>query len=358
MSGSDYTGLSHAERRALNAARLWPLRGLQRVDACPVCGGSQIDLEHEMLVDHLFEAPGVWTMYRCRSCESGYLNPRPSRDSIHLAYASYYTHNSNEGDELLQFAPGWSRRLKQRIFSSYVAWRFASQPLRIVDVVGGLMFLRPIVRRLVDAEMRWIPKSCTGSSLLDIGCGSGRFLWRAARVGWHVIGLEFDPTAARVCRSKGLEVFDGTLEELASTGRRFDVITLSHVIEHVHDPLALLRSARTLLADGGYFWIETPNRLSHGHKYYGTGWAGLHTPHHLQVFSPQALRKLMDEAGFENVRHCSWRPLWRAFGLLAFAPKRSASEAGLIAALRSMWHELPGMISIARREFITLSASK
>ena len=71
----------------------WPESGLEKILKCPVCGGHERSALYNDLVDNIFyTAPGKWSSWRCLKCRCSYLDPRPSRASIHRAYGKYYTH--------------------------------------------------------------------------------------------------------------------------------------------------------------------------------------------------------------------------------------------------------------------------
>ena len=75
--------------------RDWPLEGLDHLDACPCCGSSARTVAFQELRDLAFHsAPGAWTMWRCDACRCSYLDPRPSPETIGVAYENYYTHGS------------------------------------------------------------------------------------------------------------------------------------------------------------------------------------------------------------------------------------------------------------------------
>ena len=75
----------------------WPPDDLEPVAACPVCGAAERSLLWDGLTDRVFgAAPGTWKLMRCAGCASGYLDPRPTLDSIGRAYAVYYTHGGAE----------------------------------------------------------------------------------------------------------------------------------------------------------------------------------------------------------------------------------------------------------------------
>ena len=75
-----------------DAKQQWPVKGLEQLGQCPICEAKDRVILHEELEDRLFSSPGVWTMFSCQSCQSAYLDPRPNRKTIHLAYSTYYTH--------------------------------------------------------------------------------------------------------------------------------------------------------------------------------------------------------------------------------------------------------------------------
>jgi ubiquinone/menaquinone biosynthesis C-methylase UbiE len=99
--------------------------------------------------------------------------------------------------------------------------------------------------------------------LLDIGCGDGEFSCRIKKRGWTVDGLDFDTVAARLAEERhGLKVNICSVEEMAYPDDSFDAVTMNHVIEHLVDPLAVLRNVHRVLKPGGSFIVVTPNAKS------------------------------------------------------------------------------------------------
>ena len=135
---------------------------------------------------------------------------------------------------------------------------------------------------------------------MDIGCGDGSFLQVAQTCGWDVIGIDPDPKVVANCRSQGWNVLQGDIEQFYDKERLFDVITMNHVIEHVHDPLAVLKACHRLLKPGGQLWLETPNIDSFGHLQYGRNWRGLEPPRHLLLFNQRSLLTALLAAGFTS----------------------------------------------------------
>jgi 2-polyprenyl-3-methyl-5-hydroxy-6-metoxy-1,4-benzoquinol methylase len=103
-----------------------------------------------------------------------------------------------------------------------------------------------------------------------------------------------------VVRDRGLQAECGTIWSHTLDGG-FDVIWMSHVVEHVHRPVDVLRRCRALLVPGGTLVAVTPNSESWGYQIFGGAWRGLEPPRHLHVFSRRALMRAAQSAGFADV---------------------------------------------------------
>jgi len=291
---------------------------------CPTCGvcGSPGEVLYDGLRDRLFGAPGVWTFKRCSRPECGlvWLDPVPLEEDIHLAYASYHTHENVPAPR-----PSRLRFLKL----GYLSHRYGYRASAAVRVLGMVLYFAPKRRAKVDSQAFYLPAMEQGR-LLDVGCGSGQELRWMAELRWHAEGVEPDPAAVQVAREKGLTVHQGTLASQRFPDASFDAVVSSHVIEHVHDPLAFLRESRRILRPGGRLVVITPNIRSWGHRLYRRAWRGLEPPRHLQVFSRLSLAALADKAGFA-ARECS--AITRSAGDILLASRRlrrneSASTGG------------------------------
>jgi len=138
-----------------------------------------------------------------------------------------------------------------------------------------------------------------------VGCGSGHWLGQAAAAGWDGCGVDTDPVAVTKARAAGLDVRLGPIEAWSDDPCSFDAVTISHVIEHVSDPAALLKQAFLLLRPGGSLYIDTPNIDAPTHSEFGRSWRGLEAPRHLVLFSERCLIGLLTQQGFVDIaRHC------------------------------------------------------
>jgi SAM-dependent methyltransferase len=270
------------------------------VSACPACGATDRRLLHAELHDEAFRvAPGAWTLWACGRCGSAYLDPRPTRDTIGRAYARYYTH---EEAAPARASAGRESGLKARLAAGYRNARFGTdlRPALSIGALVGRLDRRAV--RALELQYRFLPKREGTARVLDVGCGNGAWLSRAAELGWEPHGLDFDGHAVDQARRSGFEVVEGGLDKVLERRQWYDAVTLSHVIEHLHDPAEALAEVLHLLAPGGMLFLETPNVNSLAHRLYGRHWRGLEPPRHIQIFSRNGLRKLLGRLGYTRVR--------------------------------------------------------
>ena len=346
-----------------NEQSVWPADGLEHLDACPVCGNSGRSLVHRRLTDEVFFcAPGSWDMYQCAECRSGYLDPRPSRDSIHLAYGSYFTH-ADADKTTGQSASLGLRKLRRSWANGYRNWRYGTHALPASRLGVGAAFLIPRLRRAADSRMRFIPSRSAGRRLLDVGAGNGSYLLHAQSAGWKVLGVEPDASAVAAARRAGLDVRQGGIDSLTEENESLDVITLNHVIEHVHDPRAVLHKAFDLLRPGGLLYIETPCITSYGHERFGRHWRGLEPPRHLVLFTWHSLEKLLREIGFGHIKRVCRPDVYPTLAMKSRAimhggNPEAAPRPPLAARIMDSLRSFQAVADYQRAEFITLLVEK
>jgi 2-polyprenyl-3-methyl-5-hydroxy-6-metoxy-1,4-benzoquinol methylase len=261
---------------------------------CRACGAPGKTLYAD-LRDRLFGAPGSWRMARCPTPECGmlWLDPTPLPEDLGLAYAAYYTHEPaaagrSAAERTLR---SWA---KQGYFSERFGYRVrAAWFKRLLARLGARS---PELREYLDRMVLAQPPRADGRAL-DVGCGEGRTVETMAALGWDAEGVDFDAAAIARAAARGLRVRVGTVEAQGYPAAHFDAIGVSHVLEHLPDPLATLAECCRLLRPGGQLVVLTPNALCLGHRRFGRDWRGLEPPRHLQVFTPGALRATAERAG-------------------------------------------------------------
>ncbi|MEK7218199.1 MAG: class I SAM-dependent methyltransferase [Patescibacteria group bacterium] len=134
----------------------------------------------------------------------------------------------------------------------------------------------------------------------DIGCGEGMVLQCLREAGFEGgFGIEPNPAFVAFARSLGLSVEQGTLETAAPLlrERQPHVVILIHVIEHLNDPLAALRTLRSAMLPGSFLVLETPNLEGYSGRVLGDDWPLVYEEH-LSYFTPATLRRCLEQAGF------------------------------------------------------------
>jgi 2-polyprenyl-3-methyl-5-hydroxy-6-metoxy-1,4-benzoquinol methylase len=109
----------------------------------------------------------------------------------------------------------------------------------------------------------------------------------------------------------GMPAQVGTLPYPLWSDACFEVVTMWQSLEHVHQPLEVLRAAFRLLTPGGKLLVTVPNFAGLGAQWFGPSWYGLDAPRHLSHFSPETLYRMVSQAGFAQIdvrqlRHNSW----------------------------------------------------
>lgn len=151
--------------------------------------------------------------------------------------------------------------------------------------------------------------------VLDAGCFEGRLLDDiAAQKPWRAYGLEPNAQAVETARRKGHCIWQGRAEEaveIIPNAHQFDVIFMGQSIEHVDNPVQVLRRLRLLLAPGGVLVVSTPNLDSRQIDWFGPTWAHWHVPYHRYIFSRKGLFAIARQVGlqpvfFKTFSHCYW----------------------------------------------------
>jgi 2-polyprenyl-3-methyl-5-hydroxy-6-metoxy-1,4-benzoquinol methylase len=148
---------------------------------------------------------------------------------------------------------------------------------------------------------RRLQKPAVEIRLLDIGCSSGAFLTTAMALGFCAEGVEPATQAAQSAIQSRLKVHIGTLQEADFPAAHFDAITLFEVIEHIKEPLSLLKECRRIIRPNGVLMIGTGNNASWTAGIMKSRWQYFQIGHHgghVSFFNPRSIRLLAGRGGF------------------------------------------------------------
>ncbi len=294
---------------------------------------------------------GVVTLNDCPVCEKGTL-----RHFLHVKDYSI----SQEEFELMECS-NCGLRLTQghpdpgTIGPYYVSDDYISHTNTAKGIVNQLYHR---VRGYMLGQKQKLVEGCHPSGrLLDIGTGTGYFLSHMKQNGWQVTGLEPDEGARKVAKKEFGLVVDDIDRLYHLDPKSFDVVTMWHVLEHVHALNEDLAQISLLIRDEGWLIIAVPNPTSSDADHYGKFWAGYDVPRHLWHFSPKSMNLLLEKHGFE-LTNTKGMP-FDAFYVSLLSEKYKASTfslltgglAGLMTNIKTLGntHQSSSLIYIARK---------
>jgi ubiquinone/menaquinone biosynthesis C-methylase UbiE len=234
---------------------------------CPLCRGRRLSKVVEV-GDHYQRKPGKFVLSRCQSCGHVFQNPRLSLEGLAFYYRDFYD--------------GLGEELTQTVFSSETTeYR---ERARLVSA-----FVKP---------RRW----------LDVGAGHGHFCCFARDLlpETRFEGLDLSESIEHAVRRRWVDrgirgLFPEVAPKLAAGGERYDVVSMSHYLEHTLDPAAEIDAAARVLPSGGLLFIEVPDPESRLGRLFGRGWLPWFQPQHLHFLTVKNIHRLLVERAFEPV---------------------------------------------------------
>jgi 2-polyprenyl-3-methyl-5-hydroxy-6-metoxy-1,4-benzoquinol methylase len=232
--------------------------------ACPVCGSNKI--KHALDAKDYTVSSKIFGIWECGNCALRFTQDVPAVNSIGQYYQS----------------------------ENYISHTDSSK--------GFINKIYHFVRRLTLGDKRRLILSATGlkeGKLLDIGAGTGAFVQNMQLNGWQTTGLEPDEeTRKRAAALHKVNLLPADTFYTFAT-ESFNVITMWHVLEHVHDLHNYIKHLKETLKPGGLIFVAVPNYTSYDGKVYNSYWAAYDVPRHLYHFSPESVKQLMNMHGLQ-----------------------------------------------------------
>jgi len=263
---------------------------------CPVC--HSVNLKHALTALDYTVCGKEFEIWQCDDCTVRFTQNVPDAESIPAYYRSdnYISHTNTQ------------KGLINRMYH--------------------------LVRKLTLSGKRRMIVSMTGltaGKLLDIGAGTGAFLRHMQASGWAASGLEPDEAARKQAQTVNKVELSTPESFFSLPAKSFDVITLWHVLEHVHELHGYLEQLKLVVRPEGKVFIAVPNYTSIDAGFYRNYWAAYDVPRHLYHFSPLSLKTLFNQHGFELQ---SIRPMWYDSFYISFLSERyKKNKLGLLRGL-------------------------
>lgn len=227
----------------------------ERLENCPICGKKEF--KNFIVVKDKSVSQESFVIVQCENCGFKFTNPRPDEASIGKYYESedYISHsNTNKG--------------------------ILSKAYKIVRSIA------------VKDKVELVSAVGSKGKILDYGCGTGYFLASCQNDGWEVEGFEPNAKAnSQASITLGKKIENQSLQKFEN--QQFDVITLWHVLEHIHCLNETFETLNKLLKPNGAFVIAVPNADSLDAKLYAENWAAYDVPRHLYHFNQATMKRFL-----------------------------------------------------------------
>jgi SAM-dependent methyltransferase len=233
---------------------------------CLVCGSKSHKAIYKNLVDVEDGVPGAYTISRCKNCGFVFLSVRPTIKSL----AQCYPHDYHARVE------NWSGKISRFLYTLKYYFEYR----RLNEIVGH------------------VPQS-----MLDIGCGSGGLLLELRRR-WgrscHLAGLDQAASTTTDLPKAGVDLYVCDIGKFHSS-KKYEIVTMNEVVEHVYNPVKTLKTVRILLKKGGLLIGEVPHFKSPWLKVFPRHWGGFQIPRHMTFFDDATITKVLQTAGFRVI---------------------------------------------------------
>lgn len=260
---------------------------MREIKNCELCGNKDFKFLFKGK-DKLLGIGGDFNLFECKKCEVIFLNPQPSYKELEKYYSNKKYYSLKKIDTI-------SKKLKIKLSLYKIYFNSNEKNIFLKILFYPLKFIVRGTKIAKDAR------------LLDVGCGSGQFLYEMKQFGLRTCGVEPGDFDRKTSKKENLNIFHGELKSARFHSNYFDIITLNHVLEHVNNPYETINEIYRILKNGGTFILGVPNTHSLSRMIFGSNWLALDVPRHLINYSDKNLKYLLKKEGFkvEKIRYNS-----------------------------------------------------
>jgi len=254
---------------------------MEKVEKCDFCGHRNFKFLFYGF-DKNLKISGKFRLVKCIKCGLIFINPRPSFNELkrHYPKDEYYSLSKIKTKE-----DSKKTRFKIFLYNIYFNPETKKNLLRVL--FSPFKFL---VRGA---------KIILGKKLLDVGSGSGQFLYEMKHFGLETYGVEPGDFDKKSAKKYGLNIKKTDLIKAKYPSNFFDIVTIYHVLEHVDNPSEILKEIKRILKKGGTLIIGVPNTNSLAQRLFRSNWISFDVPRHLFDFSEEILIKYLKKNSFK-----------------------------------------------------------
>ena len=252
---------------------------MKQIEECKLCGGKNFKTLGKQ-EDKNFHILGEFSLEGCWNCKVIWTNPQLSTEKD---FETYYSNDYYAFREIIKGSELKKARLMALLYEVYYHDWVCNPLLKY--------FLLPI-KFLVRGT-----KIHPGKKLLDVGCGSGQFLYEMKQFGMDVYGIE----PGKITKSN-LNIKPDLIKAKYKK-ESFDLITMNHVLQHVDNPKEMIKDIHKILKQDGLFIVSISNLRSLAHALFKEDWFQLDIPRHLFNISDKRLIRFLEENGFKVIKN-------------------------------------------------------
>lgn len=267
---------------------------------CPICNSGDYKIYVEGAKELYNNFDEYFDVCKCSKCGHLFTNPRPTAETIKYFYpdtAGYYKPVKYEEEKSYKY------EVYKGVLNRYYGYRLDAKVNAFI-----VMFMR--LFRNNSIKVSHMPHFIQNGKLLDIGCSYGAYLKKMKSLGWNVYGTEINEKAADYAiNNQGIKNIEKCFFEKSKyEDNYFDVINMNMCLEHVYDLNKTIKKTKDYLKRNGQLLISVPDITGFEAKVYKQYAYTLQVPQHLNHFSPESIRMLLEKHGYrvENIVHHSF----------------------------------------------------